>query len=61
MSIAAIGDAGAHLATPTISKPESMEKPGAPDHDGDADADNSVAAASSSASPRGAGRVDVKA
>ncbi|HXD54006.1 MAG TPA: hypothetical protein VN618_04560 [Solirubrobacteraceae bacterium] len=61
MNIGPIGGAAATPSAP-ISKPESMEVPGAPDHDHDTDDSpaNATANAAAVSAPK-LGRVDVKA
>ena len=64
MSISAVGGvspAQGHVALANISRPESGEVPGAPDHDGDSDDARTPAPASTVSNAAVAGHVNVKA
>jgi hypothetical protein len=59
--IGGVGPAQSHVAIANISRPESNESQGAPDHDGDSDDAAIPAPAVTVASPAVAGHVNVKA
>jgi hypothetical protein len=64
MSIGAIGGVSpvqGHAAAGNVSKLESSEVPGVPDHDGDADDAGTKVSAAGASGARVAGGVDVKA
>ncbi len=64
MSINAVGGvspAQSHVALPNVSRPESGEVQGAPDHDGDSDDAGRPTTAATAATTAVAGYVNVKA
>jgi hypothetical protein len=64
MSIGAIGGVSpmqGHALAGSVSKPESSEVPGVPDHDGDADDAGTKVAAAPAADVKGTGGIDLKA
>ncbi len=64
MSISPIGGVSpvqSHVASGNVSKPESNEVPGAPDHDGDSDNAGTKVAAAKASSAAASGHVNVRA